>query len=56
LPAGADWAEAKVSLPVTGSLLHLRLYLPAQASPVTLDWVELKPATGKPQRWDFDKP
>ncbi|KAF0178938.1 MAG: N-acetylgalactosamine-6-sulfatase [Limisphaerales bacterium] len=53
LPGSADWAEAKVTLPVTGSLLHLRLYLPAQASPVTLDWVELKPATGKPQRWDF---
>jgi len=56
LPASADGAEAKVALPVTGSLLHLRLHLPAQAGPVTLDWVELKPATGKPQRWDFDQP
>ena len=56
LPAGTEWSEVKTQLPVTGSLLHLRLYLPAQAGSVALDWVELKPASGKPQRWDFDKP
>ncbi|HSH92943.1 MAG TPA: sulfatase [Roseimicrobium sp.] len=55
--AAADKAsETVVTLPVKGSLLHLRLYLPAQKSPVELDWVEFKPATGKPQRWDFDTP
>jgi hypothetical protein len=54
LGASEDWQEAKVTLPVEGSLLHLRLYLPAQKTPVTLDWVELTPAHGKPQRWDFN--
>jgi hypothetical protein len=43
-----------VVLPVNGSLLHLRLYLPAQKEPVELDWVELKPATGKSQRREFE--
>lgn len=54
LPKSADWNETSVELPVKGSLLHLRLYLPAQAGPVELDWVELKSAAGKPQRWDFE--
>jgi len=52
LPAG-DWQELSVSVPAKGPLGVLRLYLPAQTGPVALDWVELKPATGKPQRWDF---
>jgi len=52
IPAG-DWRELSVSVPATGPLGVMRLYLPAQTTPVTLDWVELKPATGKPQRWDF---
>jgi arylsulfatase A-like enzyme len=55
LPPG-DWRELSVSVPTTGPLGVMRLYLPAQAGPVALDWVELKPANGKPQRWDFDKP
>lgn len=55
LPSG-DWRELSVSVPTTGPLGVMRLYLPAQAGPVALDWVELKPANGKPQRWDFDKP
>jgi hypothetical protein len=54
LVATGDWSEAVVVLPVAGSLLHLRLYLPAQKSPVEIDWVELKSATGKTQRWDFE--
>lgn len=52
--APGDWGEAQVTLPVDGALLHLRLYVPAQKSPVEIDWIELTPAGGKPQRWDFD--
>jgi len=54
LAATGDWSEAGVVLPVAGSLLHLRLYLPAQKNPVEIDWVELKSATGRTQRWDFE--
>lgn len=28
-------------------------YLPAANEPVQLDWIELKPAQGKLERWDF---
>jgi arylsulfatase A-like enzyme len=53
LPGGDRWQETAVTLPVTGSLLHLRLYLPAQNRPVELDWVVLNSKAPKPQRWDF---
>jgi hypothetical protein len=53
LPASGAAAEASIALPVAGALQHLRLYLPAQKSPVEIDWVELAPAGGQPQRWDF---
>ena len=56
LAASSDWSEARVVLPVTGTLRHLRLHLPAQKNPVEIDWVELTSSTGKPQRWDFDSP
>ena len=54
LPAGKDWSETTIELPVTGSLLHLRLYLPAQRQPVEMDWAEIKSAGEKIQRWDFN--
>jgi arylsulfatase A-like enzyme len=54
LPAGADWSEASVVLPVEGTLQHLRFYLPVQKTPVEIDWIELAPAgAAKSQRWDF---
>ena len=52
-PTVAGWNDITVELPVEGSLQHLRLYIPAQ-QPVVLDWIELKPAKGKPQRWEFE--
>ena len=50
---GGDWQELNVSLPATGPLGIVRLYLPADKDPVQLDWVELQPDGGKSQRWDF---
>jgi arylsulfatase A-like enzyme len=55
LPAGSEWTDIAVELPVKGSLQHLRLYLPAQ-QPVALDWIELKPTQSSPQRWEFNGP
>ena len=54
LTGSTEWSETPIVLPVSGSLRHLRLYLPAQKNPVELDWIELAPATGKAQRWDFE--
>jgi len=50
---GGDWQELSVSLPATGPLGIVRVYLSADKEPVQLDWVELSPAGGKSQRWDF---
>jgi arylsulfatase A-like enzyme len=49
-------AEAEVTIPVAGVLQHLRLYLPAQSQPVSLDWIELQSAKARtePRRWDFE--
>lgn len=51
--AKGDWRELTVAIPVQGSLGVVRLYLPASESPIELDWVELKPKSGRSQRWDF---
>jgi len=45
--------ELTVELPAVGTLRILRLYLLAAKEPVEFDWIELKPAEGKSQRWDF---
>jgi hypothetical protein len=54
LPAGDAWGETRVALPVEGSLVHMRLYLPARDAPVEVDWIALEPAGGAPQRWEFE--
>ncbi|WP_395143113.1 sulfatase, partial [Armatimonas sp.] len=55
LKASAEWQEVTVALPAEGALGILRLYLPAQKESLMLDWIEIKPTQGKPQRWSFDK-
>ena len=55
LKASEEWQELTVTLPAEGTLGILRLYLPAQKEPLLLDWIEVKPAQGKSQRWSFDK-
>lgn len=54
--ATGDWKELSVDVPAEGPLGVLRLYLPAHAKPVEVDWVEVRGKSNgsKPQRWDFD--
>lgn len=47
-----DWQTYSISVPTPNPIGILRLYLPAQAHPVELDWIELKSAT-RTRRWDF---
>jgi arylsulfatase A-like enzyme len=49
---GGDWEEVSATVPASGSLGILRLYVPAQKEPVEIDWVEAK-GTGFKKRWDF---
>lgn len=46
------WNDLQVELPDASSISILRLYLPAQSQPVTIDWVQLK-SQEKTLRWDF---
>ena len=49
---GGDWQNVSVGIPANGALGILRLYLPAQAEPVEIDWIELQ-GTGAKKRWEF---
>lgn len=53
VPAG-DWREIKVSVPTTGPLGVVRLYLPAGEKPLDVDWIEISGKSLKTQRWEFD--
>lgn len=53
VPVG-DWKELTVSVPARGLLGTTRLYLPATGAGLQLDWVEIAPKAGAPQRWEFD--
>ncbi len=48
-----EWQEVTVDLPEKAPTSILRLYLPAEKQEVEIDWVELRPQGGKPQRWDY---
>jgi len=56
IAAGESWSEVPVALPVSGSIAHMRVYLPAQNGPIDVDWIRLAPVAGskaKPAAWDF---
>ncbi|MBI5395374.1 MAG: sulfatase-like hydrolase/transferase [Verrucomicrobia bacterium] len=54
--AAGDWQDVKVALPIAAGekLIHLRVYLPAAASPVQVESIQLFGNAGKPVReWAF---
>lgn len=51
--AGKEWSEKTVTLPIDGVMVHVRVYIPAQKEPIEIDRIELKPATGLSQTWEF---
>jgi uncharacterized sulfatase len=50
-PAGPEWHEIKVTLPVSGSLLHLRLSPAKAASGIEIQWLKLRAQDGREQTW-----
>ena len=48
-----DWQELIVELKASGLLGTMRVYLPASDQPLDLDFIEVTPAKGQTQRWDF---
>jgi len=53
LSAGADWQDVTVEIPVTGELRIIRLYLPADKSPVEIASIQYADKTGTLKVWDF---
>jgi hypothetical protein len=51
--AAGGWQEVTVEVPAQGLLGTTRLYLPAGAQPLELDWAEVTPKGAPRQRWDF---
>jgi len=52
LPNG-DWQELTIEVPATGPLGIVRIYLPKQAQPIEIDWIEITSQTGKTTRTEF---
>ena len=51
-----DWSEMTVTLPVKGSLKHLRLFIPPIKNSIEFDWVKIGSAGARAEdfkRWDF---
>jgi uncharacterized sulfatase len=55
-PASADWQEVKVTLPVSGTLIHLRLSPPKEDHDPAMQSIELRGQDGKVEKWAFDSP
>lgn len=55
VPAGADWQDLSLKLPIQGQAGIVRLYLPAQKAPVEIQSLQFLAAeSGKPVRaWSF---
>ncbi len=50
---GGDWQELTIAVPASGPLGIVRIYLPKQAQPVEIDWIEITSQTGKTTRTEF---
>ncbi len=53
LPAGDDWQEIEVTLPIQGDAGVIRLYLPAEDTAVELRSIRYTDKTGRSKTWDF---
>jgi arylsulfatase A-like enzyme len=50
---GDDWQMARVELPVTGELVHLRLYFPLDKGPTDLSSVQIMAKGALVRNWNF---
>ena len=53
LPAGAEWHDLQADLPVRGTARIIRIYLPADKSPVEIESMSFTASAGKPVKWQF---
>ncbi len=53
IPEGKSWANLKVPLPIEGKAGIIRLYFPAEKSPVDIRSIQFLDAKGRTKAWDF---
>jgi len=53
LPAGADWQDITVDIPLAGESRIIRLYLPADKSPVEIASIQYNGKSGPLKGWNF---
>ena len=57
LPAGDQWQEVTVALPVKGRLIHFRIWPGVTTGAVEFDWIRLcTPDGGVVKEWNFEMP
>jgi arylsulfatase A-like enzyme len=56
LPAGSEWQDITVDLPMVGACGTLRLFLPADKAPVEIQTMDFSSTAGKSKRWSFATP
>jgi uncharacterized sulfatase len=54
-PAGPEWREVKVDLPVEGRLIHVRITPAKESREIEIRSIAIRGAQGKPQVWDFGR-
>jgi arylsulfatase A-like enzyme len=53
LPAGSDWQDITVLLPIEGNARVIRLYLPAEKAAVEIQSIQFLHKSGRKKSWDF---
>jgi hypothetical protein len=54
-PSGEAWREVTVDLPIDGLPQIVRLYLPADKSPLELRSIRFQDAQGRKKVWEFSE-
>jgi len=54
-PAGPEWRDVKVDLPVEGRLIHVRITPAKEVRGIEVRSIVICGAQGKPQTWTFEE-
>ncbi len=53
LPAGKNWQDVSVQLPIEGKVSVIRLYFPAEKTAVEVQTIQFLDKSGREKSWDF---
>jgi hypothetical protein len=53
LPAGTEWQDVSIQLPIQGNAHVIRLYLPTDKSDVEVQSIQYLDMNGRKKVWDF---